>query len=219
MIGRKSGPRPRRVDDVPSWIVTFADLMTLLFCFFVILTTLSTQPKNCDGIEKYLSFNREKFKNYELRSTKLECILSLPSDFLFLSGEDTIHGKALEALEPLFRSIKGMEEHKRDLLVVEGHTDDVPIKTTKFASNWELSSARATNIATFLIGQIEYPSDMISISAYADSRPKMEYVDYYGKELTGAALKNVRQVNRRVEIILARQPESRKKTSLIFDGR
>ncbi|MEC7086064.1 MAG: flagellar motor protein MotB, partial [SAR324 cluster bacterium] len=32
-----------------GWILTFADLMTLLFCFFVLLTTLSTQPKNCKG--------------------------------------------------------------------------------------------------------------------------------------------------------------------------
>ena len=220
MIG-KSTPRTKltRTEEVPTWVVTFADLMTLLFCFFVLLTTLSTQPKDCHGIEKYLNMNSSLFKNYELRSSKLECILSLPSDFLFPSGEDTIQKEALGALEPMFRSIKNLNEHKSDLLIVEGHTDDVPIHTVKFSSNWELSSARATNIATFLIKQIKYPSDMVSVSAYADSRPKIEYVDIYGEKLTGNELKNARRINRRVEIILAEKPQSRKKTHLIFDGR
>ena len=41
-----------------DWIITFADLMTLLFCFFVLLTTLSTAPKNCAGLVNYFEENR-----------------------------------------------------------------------------------------------------------------------------------------------------------------
>ncbi len=204
---------------VPEWIVTFADLMTLLFCFFVLLTTLSTQPKDCSGIEKYLNLNRRQFKNYELRSSKLQCVLSLPSDYLFRSGSDEVQKRALNALSPLFRSILKMEEHKDDLIIVEGHTDDVPIKTRKFPSNWELSSARATNIATFLVKKMNYPSTSVSISAYADSRPKEKYEDDYGRKKRGKALRDTRKTNRRVEIILANQPKSREETTMLFDGR
>lgn len=204
---------------VPEWIVTFADLMTLLFCFFVLLTTLSTQPKNCSGIENYLSSNRTQFKNFELRSSKLQCILSLPSDYLFRSGSDVVQKGALNSLAPLFRAIHEMDEHKNDLLIVEGHTDDVPIKTEKFPSNWELSSARATNIATYLVNQVGYPETTVSVSAYADSRPKERYEDIYGVRKTGAALRAARKTNRRVEIILANQPKSREETMMLFDGR
>ncbi len=220
MIGGKTiRAESARLGSIPVWVVTFADLMTLLFCLFVLLSTLSTQPKNCDGIEKYLNQNQQHFKNYELRSSKLECVLSLPSDFLFRSGGDTIQEQALNTLEPLFTAIKKMDEHKKDLIMVEGHTDNVPIKTKKFPSNWELSAARATNIATFLISRIKYPSDMISVRTFADTRPRVEYRDIYGRTLTGSELRTARWINRRVEIILARQPESHKQTRLIFDGR
>ena len=43
-------------------------------------------------------------------------------------------------------------------MVIEGHSDNVPIKTKKFRNNWELSSARATNIATMLIEKINKTS-------------------------------------------------------------
>lgn len=204
---------------VPQWIVTFADLMTLLFCFFVLLTTLSTQPKDCSGIADYLSENREKFKNFELRHSKLKCILSLPSDYLFRSGSDVLQRRALNALAPLFSAIRNMDEHQDDLLIVEGHTDNVPIRTKKFPSNWELSSARATNMATYLVNQLKFPADKVSVNAYADSRPKERYEDYYGNRKTGAELREARRTNRRVEIVLADQPTSLEETEVLFDGR
>ncbi|MBU3914780.1 OmpA family protein [bacterium] len=205
--------------SVPEWVITFADLMSLLFCFFVLLTTLSTQPKNCTGIQNYLTQNRRDFKNYELRSTKLKCILSLPSDYLFSSGSDVVQRKGLNSLAPMFSAIKKMDEHKNDLIIVEGHTDDVPIKTKKFPSNWELSSARATNIATFLVNTIDFPNDRVSVSAYADSRPKDPYTDTFGSKKRNDALQEARKTNRRVEIILANQPKSRDETTMLFDGR
>jgi chemotaxis protein MotB len=204
---------------VPEWIITFADLMSLLFCFFVLLTTLSTQPKSCKGIEDYLNQNRPRFKNFELRTSKLRCILSLPSDYLFTSGSDVIQSGALNSLSPLFKAIREMDEHRDDLLIVEGHTDDVPIRTNRFPSNWELSSARATNIATYLVKQLNYPSTMVSVNAFADSRPKERYEDDYGVRKTGVSLRVARNINRRVEIVLANQPKSMEQTQMLFDGR
>ncbi|HIB94696.1 MAG TPA: hypothetical protein EYO60_10500, partial [Candidatus Lambdaproteobacteria bacterium] len=97
-----------------GWLTTFADLMTLLFCFFVLLTTLSTQPKNCGELEQFLKNNKDKFSKYELRSTKLSCIVSLPQDFLFRSGDAVLKKGAYEALSPLFFQILKIPEHKSD---------------------------------------------------------------------------------------------------------
>jgi len=81
-----------------GWITTFADLMTLLFCFFGLLTTLSTQPKKCADIELYLKNNKKKYQKFELRSTKLSCIISLPQDYLFKSGDAVLKKGAFNAL-------------------------------------------------------------------------------------------------------------------------
>ena len=199
-----------------GWITTFADLMTLLFCFFVLLNALSTQPKNCGGLEQFLKNNNAQFSKYELRSTKLSCIVSLPQDFLFRSGDAVLKKGAYEALSPLFFQILKIPEHKSDLLTVEGHTDNVPMRSKKFPSNWELSSARATMIAGMLINRIKYPENSISIVGYADTRPKTGYTNAVGVPLVGSALKKARKINRRVEIILTTSPKSIEHTTLLF---
>ena len=206
----------RSASSEGGWITTFADLMTLLFCFFVLLNALSTQPKNCSGLEQFLNSNKAKFSKYELRATKLSCIVSLPQDFLFRSGDAILKNGAYEALSPLFFQILKIPEHKSDLLTVEGHTDNVPMRSKKFSSNWALSSARATIIASMLINQIKYPEDSISIVGYADTRHKTKYTDTNGAPLTGSALKKARKTNRRVEIVLTTPPKSIEEATLLF---
>ncbi len=206
----------RSASSEGGWITTFADLMTLLFCFFVLLNALSTQPKNCSGLEQFLNSNKAKFSKYELRATKLSCIVSLPQDFLFRSGDAILKKGAYEALSPLFFQILRIPEHKSDLLTVEGHTDNVPMRSKKFPSNWALSSARATIIASMLINQIKYPENSISIVGYADTRPKTKYTDTNGEPLTGSELKKARRTNRRVEIVLTTPPKSIEEATLLF---
>ena len=199
-----------------GWVTTVADLMTLLFCFFVLINALSTQPKNCSDLEKFLNDNKEKFKKYELRSTKLSCIVSLPQDFLFQSGDAILKKGAFNVLSPLFKKILEIPEHKSDLMTVEGHTDNVPMRSKKFPSNWELSSARATVIATMLINRLKYPEGSISIVGLADTRPKVNYTDQSGSLLKGRELKNARRTNRRVEIVLTTPPKSLEESTLLF---
>ncbi len=198
-----------------EWLVTFADLMTLLFCFFVLLTTLSTAPKNCNGLAKYFEENHSLFKNFELRNSKLECMITLPSDFLFRSGEDQVQVEALSRLRELFGTIKTLPEHQKDLIIVEGHTDNVPIHTVRFRSNWNLSSARATNVADFLL-ETGLPAKRISVRAFADQRPRVPYKDDSGNDLGGEALAEARTKNRRVEIILANRPTRLEEYGLLF---
>ena len=198
-----------------GWVLTFADLMALLFSFFALLTALSTAPKNCNGLAKYFEENRRLYQNFELRNTKLECVITLPSDFLFRSGEDALQRRALRRLEPLFQRVKTLKEHERDLILVEGHTDNVPIRTRRFPSNWELSSARATNVAAFL-RRVGLPEEQLSIRAYADQRPRAPYEDELGQRLRGRRLRAARERNRRVEIILANPPTGIEEYGLLF---
>ena len=206
----------RGVSSEGGWVTTFADLMTLLFCFFVLINALSTQPKNCSELDKFLNDNKEQFRKFELRSTKLSCIVSLPQDFLFRSGDALLKKGAFRALSPLFKKILEIPEHKSDLLTVEGHTDNVPIRSKKFPSNWELSSARATVIATMLIKRLKYPEESMSIVGFADTRPKINYTDQSGDQLKGDELINARSTNRRVEIVLTTPPKSLEESTLLF---
>jgi len=77
-------------------------------------------------------------------------------------------------------------------IVVEGHTDDVPIATSKYASNWELSTARASAVVRWLIGR-SLPARRFSAAGYAALRPLAS---------NGTAAGRAR--NRRVEVVLQR---------------
>ena len=107
-------------------------------------------------------------------------------------------------------------EHKKDLLTVEGHTDNVPMRSKKFPSNWALSATRATSIASMLINRLKYPEKSISVNGYADTRPKASYTDGVGALLKGSALKKARKINRRVEIVLTTPPKSMEESTLLF---
>jgi len=77
----------------------------------------------------------------------------------------------------------------RDLQIA-GHTDNVPISTRRFPSNWELSTARAVHVARFLI-EHEVPQQRLSAAGYADTQPVASNESGEG-----------RQQNRRIEIVL-----------------
>lgn len=77
-------------------------------------------------------------------------------------------------------------------ILVEGHTDDVPISTARFTSNWELSTARATEVVRYLIGR-GVPMKRFGASGYADIHP-----------IANNATDRGRARNRRVEVVLQR---------------
>ncbi len=79
---------------------------------------------------------------------------------------------------------------------VEGHTDDAPINTPQFPSNWELSTARATGVVRFLISADVQP-ERLKASGYADVKPK-----FPNRDLFGEAIPENRKKNRRISIRL-----------------
>ncbi|MDB4964293.1 MAG: uncharacterized protein JWP01_4292 [Myxococcales bacterium] len=75
-------------------------------------------------------------------------IIALPNDILFDSGKTSVKAEGKAALEKVAQVLATVPD--RDFLVA-GHTDDVPIRTAQFGSNWELSTARAVEVVRFLI--------------------------------------------------------------------
>ncbi len=76
---------------------------------------------------------------------------------------------------------------------IEGHTDNVPIHTAQFASNWELSTARATGLVKALIEQYDITADRLSAAGYAEFHPVSSNGSVKG-----------RQLNRRVDVVILR---------------
>ena len=87
--------------------------------------------------------------------------------------------------------------HKTHLIEVEGHTDDVPISTPRFPSNWELSGSRASNVVKYLLGK-GVAKERLKAAGYADSRPKDKLKE--GQVINA----ETRAANRRVVIYVKR---------------
>lgn len=96
-----------------------------------------------------------------------------------------------EAFRPLLGKVTKILKDSEGQIVVAGHTDDIPIYTKRFRSNWELSSARAVSVAHEMMLATSIPSSRFLIQGYADTKPVVPN--------TSAAN---RSRNRRVEIIL-----------------
>ena len=88
---------------------------------------------------------------------------------LFGSGSATLLPDGDRLLDGLVPVLAGIGNE----LVVEGHTDDRPISSAQFPSNWELSTSRATTVLRGLIGHPSIPSHRLSASGYADTRPRV----------------------------------------------
>lgn len=94
-------------------------------------------------------------------------VVSLKEMGFFDSGSATIRPDSLDAITRLAAVLKARPENLR----VEGHTDNVPIHTSKFASNWELSTSRATELIQLLITRYDLPPSHLSAAGYGEFHP------------------------------------------------
>lgn len=123
--------------------------------------------------------------------------LEISSAAFFDSGSATLSQSGRMLLKDVAKDI-GREKFKDYKITVEGHTDDSPINTTAFPSNWELSTARASAVVRFFLEQgIE--ASKLRAAGYADTFPKAP-----NRDATGNALPNNQALNRRVVITLER---------------
>jgi chemotaxis protein MotB len=116
-------------------------------------------------------------------------VVSLREMGFFESGSATIKPVAESAFGRLAIILR--EHHQQ--IRVEGHSDNVPIHTPQYASNWELSTARATGIVRCLIEDYGIAGDRLSAAGYAEFHPVASNSDPKG-----------RQINRRVDVVILR---------------
>lgn len=108
---------------------------------------------------------------------------------LFDSGKADLTPKAREIIDKVAEIIRQNDKNVR----VEGHTDNIPINTFRFPSNWELSTTRAVNVVKYLIEECSIEAIRLSASGYADQHPIDDNKTPEG-----------RQNNRRVDMVILR---------------
>ena len=126
----------------------------------------------------------------EIRLQPRGLVVSLRQAAFFPSGEDSIEPKTYPSVEKIAETIRKLPNSVR----LEGHTDSVPIHTSRFRSNWELSAARGIAMLELLNTRFGIPRDHLAIAGYADTAP----IDDNGTE-------QGRAHNRRVDIVILNQ--------------
>jgi chemotaxis protein MotB len=218
------------------WMVSWADFMTLLFAFFVVLYSSSQvdkakmaklsgaitagfqqlgvgtgdgtarvvvpgtspacpgqpirSPESVEVIRRKLEVGlAEELKRrmVSLRDTPEGLVLSLREVGFFDSGSATLRASSMEMFDRIGQVLAGTQSNLR----VEGHTDNVPIHTALFQSNWELSTARATEIIRILLTREGIGPGRLSAAGYAEFHP-----------IADNATDDGRRLNRRVDIVI-----------------
>lgn len=179
----------------PAWMVNYADLMTELVCFFLIMYALSASLSK--PIQEAKKAVEETMKQEEMagdvKITKDGLVISLQeqgSNVFFQSGSAELTDQMKQVLDQLAPTFQKLGEKKHDIMV-EGHTDDVPISTSRFGSNWELSSARATNVVQYFVNKHKFPPSHIAATGYGSNKNLPRAPD---EDLAGWRSKNRRVV-------------------------
>lgn len=203
-------------DSNESWLMTYADTITNLLGFFVLIVAFSTLDKNkfaqfSDSVKEQLT-NEQSTNSLEKLQLQLDSLfqkqkasgaidINMDSKGVtmiannasfFNSGEALLLPEGVNIINQVSQKLKSIDDDFN--VEVEGHTDDAPISTTQFQSNWELSSARSSNVVKYLI-QNGIPPNRIKASAFAETRPRLPNRDKKGQPIS----KNM-SANRRVVI-------------------
>jgi len=223
-----------QTDSRGAWLMTYADLVTLILVFFVLLFSLSKMETGniLDALKSFeitignetpktslfdiidtgslrkrkkldqLTGMREMDVFKEMKSfiskmslgesvnaefTEGKIVLRVEGSVLFRSGSADLLPQASQILSDIIQIIQNNPQYDVD---IQGHTDNRPISTPKFASNWELSAIRATTVLRYLI-ENGISGERLTATGFADLRPIASNYSPEG-----------RRKNRRVEFVL-----------------
>ena len=216
---RRSRIDIRSLSDPSDWILPFGNLMTILMIFFLVLyafsatggiqyeKALASLEKNVTGkkflkstakideteVASKLSNELSKFAKVEINAQRIKILL--PSPVLFESGKVDLKPEAIETLTDIAQSIKSTDNK----IIVEGHTDNVPVSGGKFTSNWELSAARAFSVIKYFIDTEKFSPSRFTAFGYGEIRPIAPNDTEENKSL-----------NRRIEINIMRSGTQQK---------
>jgi len=197
---RKEEARSAAVQEfgggLEAFLLTYADMITLLLVIFVMMYTASNLDEE-KFAEAMSSFQEKIVKiesvNVRLTQDELQMLnklrelvkdnidpnaliagdtktitFQIPSSDLFAPGSAIlVEGAGALILETIEDEIRdGVKQ-----VIVDGHTDNVPTKTAMFPSNWELSAARASSVARFIIKKMRFEAKLLVVSGYGEHRP------------------------------------------------
>jgi chemotaxis protein MotB len=227
-LGAGKGGAELETAGMMRWLLTYADMITLLLALFIILFSISTINKvklqrlvrdlgggfnNIDALnnppngqttvtkdelkvmqsqlQQYISQNKLQNKvQTEIRQngTRRELVITLLTDkSLYDSGSADLRDVTKRILDV----VNGQLRIRKNDIRVEGNTDDVPIHTAQFPSNWELSAARAVGVARYLVESDGLSPKRIQVAGYGEFRPRVPN-----------DTEDHRQANRRVDIVV-----------------
>lgn len=168
-----SDPRVAQIGHpAPPWLINYADLMTELCCFFIVLYALQAalQPAANQAASEVQDKIDAKEISGDVKTTKEGLKISLEekgSLNFFEIGKAELTPEAKQAIDKIAPEIMKLPNE----LVVEGHTDADPISTPQYSSNWELSTARATNVVKYLINEKQFPANKLAAIGYGEFKP------------------------------------------------
>ena len=208
--------------SLEGFLVTYSDMITLLLVVFVLMFSMSKldEAKLAEALSSFQEKKVRATTSTNMRLTKAEMLMMsrvkelvkdnvdpdsivrsdtrtilkrLPTSELFGPGSAELVEGAEKLIEDAIKEdmIDGVKQ-----VIVDGHTDDIPIKSAKFPSNWELSTARASRVARFIVDKMRYPAKFIAVSGYGPHRPMKPNTNDFNRGL-----------NRRVEVKILKDRE------------
>ena len=197
-----------------EWIFTYGDMVTLLLVFFVLLLTFCKtdiekfksvaesfkptppgSPFFLEGQPSVLEKLAQEVETVELPEEQFVTlddrgvVVSFKDSALFAPASADLLPQAITSLSKFVKFLYALPNK----IVVEGHTDDQNIRSAKYPSNWELSSARASAVARFLQAE-GVKGERMTVLGFAQYRPRFRN-DSPAK----------RALNRRIDVIIAPQ--------------
>jgi chemotaxis protein MotB len=252
----------RRHSDIDDWLMTYADMITLLLCFFAVFLSVSA-PKS-DKFAKASQEVRHQFGTPKVPSGPIapqtvpkvfseeeeseiirDSLPSIVAHFddnkgsqggsgtgnkasvqkegdrittiemssapFFASGSATLSDEGKTILGGDIFKLLSSPQNQEYIVTVEGHTDDNPISTLQFPSNWELSTARAAAVVRYFL-QAGIPAARLRAAGYADTFPKVANRDAAGKPVAANQAQN-RRVIIKLEKVDKEEPAPAKKAA------
>lgn len=226
---RRKQAEPDSGPGMERWLLTYADMITLLMIFFIMMYVISTvntekfkalsdnlsmvlrgappsgimqegsssplpaitgEAAQMAELEKDLNEFLAKENLTEQVKVQMEergLVVSFQATVLFEKGSAELTPEAKRIIAPVGTRLKNLPNFLR----VEGHTCNLPINNPRYSSNWELSTARATNVVKELISTSGIPPHRLSATGYGEYRP-----------LYPNNSESNRQKNRRIDILI-----------------
>jgi len=232
-------PTPPQEEEKEEWLTTYADAITLLMAFFVLFFSFSKvdleiYDQVAAGLNENMASQERKNDRNELEEDLRDILiqegaeeavkvgtdadgsitLELDGGAFFKPGSAELTDQAGPVLKSIYEELAS-PIYQTFNISVEGHTDDDPISSLKFPSNWELSSGRASTVVRFMITE-GMQRTRLKATGFADTRPKFPNRDASGVPIIDNMIANRRvilRINRKPIYQVIRIPQFRRKKS------